>query len=236
MGKLGMEDIIVLENVIKIYKMDGVETPALNGVSLNIKKGDFIAIMGPSGSGKSTLMHLMGCLDRPTSGKIYLEGRDVSKLSDNELAEIRNRKIGFVFQNFYLLPRFSALQNVELPLIYRGVSPKERKIKAQELLEKMGLSHRIDHRPTQLSGGEQQRVAIARALAIDPIILLADEPTGNLDTKSSHEIMELLSKLHKEQGLTIVIVTHEKDIAGYCEKIVRIQDGKILRIEERGKS
>ncbi|MGB9856618.1 MAG: ABC transporter ATP-binding protein [Dictyoglomaceae bacterium] len=231
-----MEDIIVLEDVIKIYKMDGVETPALNGVSLNIKKGDFIAIMGPSGSGKSTLMHLMGCLDRPTSGKIYLEGRDVSKLSDNELAERRNRKIGFVFQNFYLLPRFSALQNVELPLIYRGVPPKERKIKAQGLLEKMGLSHRIDHRPTQLSGGEQQRVAIARALAIDPIILLADEPTGNLDTKSSHEIMKLLSKLHKEQGLTIVIVTHEKDIADYCEKIVRIQDGKILRIEERGKS
>jgi len=231
-----MEDIIVLEDVVKIYKMDGVETPALNGISLKIKKEDFIAIMGPSGSGKSTLMHLIGCLDRPTSGKIYIEGRDVSTLSDNELAKIRNQKIGFVFQSFYLLPRFSALQNVELPLIYRGVPPKERKQKAKELLERMGLSHRIDYRPTQLSGGEQQRVAIARALAIDPIILLADEPTGNLDTKSSHEIMELLTKLHEEQGLTIIIVTHEKDIADYCKKIVRIQDGKILGIEERGKT
>jgi putative ABC transport system ATP-binding protein len=231
-----MEDIIVLEDVVKIYKMDGVETPALNGISLKIKKEDFIAIMGPSGSGKSTLMHLIGCLDRPTSGKIYIEGRDVSTLSDNELAKIRNQKIGFVFQSFYLLPRFSALQNVELPLIYRGVPPKERKQKAKELLERMGLSHRINYRPTQLSGGEQQRVAIARALAIDPIILLADEPTGNLDTKSSHEIMELLTKLHEEQGLTIIIVTHEKDIADYCKKIVRIQDGKILGIEERGKT
>lgn len=228
-----MEDLIVLEDVKKVYKMDSVDTPALNGVSLTIKKGDFIAIMGPSGSGKSTLMHLIGCLDRPTSGKIYFEGRDVSSLTDNELAEIRNQKIGFVFQSFYLLPRFSALQNVELPLIYRGLPPKERKIKAEELLEKMGLKDRIRHRPTQLSGGEQQRVAIARALAINPIILLADEPTGNLDSKSSHEIMDLISKLH-EQGLTIAIVTHEKDIAGYCKKIVHIQDGKIFKIEERG--
>ncbi|TYT22913.1 ABC transporter ATP-binding protein [Dictyoglomus thermophilum] len=228
-----MDDIFVLENVVKIYKMDGVETVALNGVSLRVKRGEFIAIMGPSGSGKSTMMHLMGCLDRPTSGKIYFEGKDVSQLSDDELAEIRNKKIGFVFQSFYLLPRYDALQNVELPLIYRGVPPKERKEKAKLMLERMGLGDRLHHRPTQLSGGQQQRVAIARALIVDPVVLLADEPTGNLDSKSSHEIMELISKLHKEENLTIILVTHEPDIASYAEKIVRMQDGKIVDIEDR---
>lgn len=227
-----MEDILILEDVVKIYKMDGVETVALRGVSLKVRKGDFIAIMGPSGSGKSTMMHIMGCLDRPTSGKIYFEGRDVSELSDNELAEIRNKKIGFVFQSFYLLPRYTAIQNVELPLIYQGVSPKERKEKARIILEKMGLSDRINHRPTQLSGGEQQRVAIARALIINPVILLADEPTGNLDSKSSHEIMNLISKLHKEEKITIILVTHERDIAEYAEKIVRMHDGRIVDIED----
>lgn len=228
-----MEDIFVLENVVKIYKMDGVETVALNGVSLRIKKGEFIAIMGPSGSGKSTMMHLMGCLDRPTSGKICFEGKDVSQLSDDELAGIRNKKIGFVFQSFYLLPRYDALQNVELPLIYRGLPPKERREKARLMLEKMGLGDRLHHRPTQLSGGQQQRVAIARALVVDPVVLLADEPTGNLDSKSSHEIMELISKLHKEENLTIILVTHEPDIASYAEKIVRMQDGKIVDIEDK---
>ncbi|MCX7721322.1 MAG: ABC transporter ATP-binding protein [Dictyoglomus thermophilum] len=228
-----MDDIFVLENVVKIYKMDGVETVALNGVSLRVKRGEFIAIMGPSGSGKSTMMHLMGCLDRPTSGKIYFEGKDVSQLSDDELAEIRNKKIGFVFQSFYLLPRYDAIQNVELPLIYRGVPPKERKEKAKLMLERMGLGDRLHHRPTQLSGGQQQRVAIARALIVDPVVLLADEPTGNLDSKSSHEIMELISKLHKEENLTIILVTHEPDIASYAEKIVRMQDGKIVDIEYR---
>ncbi len=228
-----MEDVFVLDNVVKIYKMDSVETIALNGVSLRVKKGEFIAIMGPSGSGKSTMMHLMGCLDRPTSGKIYFEGKDVSKLSDDELAEIRNKKIGFVFQSFYLLPRYDALQNVELPLIYRGVPPKERREKARLMLEKMGLGDRLYHKPTQLSGGQQQRVAIARALIVDPVVLLADEPTGNLDSKSSHEIMELISRLHREENLTIVLVTHEADIASYAEKIIRMQDGKIVDIEDR---
>ncbi len=230
---MGMEDILILEDVVKIYKMDGVETIALRGVSLKVKKGDFIAIMGPSGSGKSTMMHIMGCLDRPTSGKIYFEGRDVSGLSDNDLAEIRNRKVGFVFQSFYLLPRYTAIQNVELPLIYQGLSPRERREKARMILERMGLSTRINHRPTQLSGGEQQRVAIARALIINPAILLADEPTGNLDSKSSHEIMDLISRLHKEENLTIILVTHERDIAEYAEKIVRMQDGRIIDIEDK---
>jgi len=228
-----MEELIILENVRKIYRMDGVDTIALDGVSLSIKKGDFIAIMGPSGSGKSTLMHLMGCLDRPTEGKIYIEGRDVSTLSDDELAKIRNQKIGFVFQSFYLLPRLTALQNVELPLIYRGLPPKERIEKAKLLLDKMGLSDRLFHRPTQLSGGQQQRVAIARALAVDPIVLLADEPTGNLDTKSSHEIMNLISEIHEKENLTIVIVTHEKDISDFAKKIVRMADGKIIDILEK---
>lgn len=227
-----MEELIFIDNIHKVYKMDSVETVALNGVSLTINRGDFKAIMGPSGSGKSTMMHIIGCLDRPTSGRILWEGKDVSKLSDDELAMIRNRKIGFVFQSFYLLPRYTALQNVELPLIYRGIPPKERREKAKRLLELVGLGDRIDYRPTQLSGGQQQRVAIARALAVEPVILLADEPTGNLDSKSSHEIMELISELHK-QGLTIVLVTHEHDIASFAKEIVRMADGKIIGIEKR---
>lgn len=227
-----MGELILIDNITKVYRMDSVETVALNGVSLTINKGDFKAIMGPSGSGKSTMMHIIGCLDRPTSGKVLWEGKDVSQLSDDELALIRNQKIGFVFQSFYLLPRYTALQNVELPLIYRGLSPKERREKAKMLLEKVGLGDRIDYRPTQLSGGQQQRVAIARALAVEPLILLADEPTGNLDSKSSHEIMELISELHS-QGLTIVLVTHEHDIASYAKEIVRMADGKIIGIEKR---
>lgn len=229
-----MEELILIQDVHKVYKMDSVETVALNGVSLTINRGDFKAIMGPSGSGKSTLMHIIGCLDRPTYGKILWEGRDVSTLPDDELAMIRNRKIGFVFQSFYLLPRYTALQNVELPLIYRGLTSKERREKAKELLELVGLGDRINYRPTQLSGGQQQRVAIARALAVDPVILLADEPTGNLDSKSSHEIMDLITELHR-QGLTIVLVTHEYDIAGYANEIVRMADGKIIDIEKRSK-
>ncbi|MCX7795114.1 MAG: ABC transporter ATP-binding protein [bacterium] len=227
-----MEELVVIDNIQKIYRMDSVETVALNGVSLTINRRDFKAIMGPSGSGKSTMMHIIGCLDRPTSGKVLWEGKDVSQLSDDELALIRNQKIGFVFQSFYLLPRYTALQNVELPLIYRGLSPKERREKAKMLLEMVGLGDRINHRPTQLSGGQQQRVAIARALAVEPAILLADEPTGNLDSKSSHEIMELISELHR-QGLTIVLVTHEHDIASYAKEIVRMADGKIIGIEKR---
>jgi putative ABC transport system ATP-binding protein len=227
-----MEELILIDNIHKVYKMDSVETVALNGVTLTINRGDFKAIMGPSGSGKSTMMHIIGCLDRPTAGRVLWEGSDVSKLSDDELAMIRNRKIGFVFQSFYLLPRYTALQNVELPLIYRGIPPRERREKARRLLELVGLGDRIDYRPTQLSGGQQQRVAIARALAVEPAILLADEPTGNLDSKSSHEIMELISELHR-QGLTIVLVTHEPDIASYAREIVRMADGKIVGIEKR---
>ncbi|MBC7319542.1 ABC transporter ATP-binding protein [bacterium] len=226
-----MGELVLIDNITKIYRMDSVETVALNGVSLTINRGDFKAIMGPSGSGKSTMMHIIGCLDRPTSGRVLWEGKDVSQLSDDELAIIRNQKIGFVFQSFYLLPRYTALQNVELPLIYRGLPPKERREKAKMLLEKVGLGDRIHHRPTQLSGGQQQRVAIARALAVEPQILLADEPTGNLDSKSSHEIMELISELHN-QGLTIVLVTHEHDIASYAKEIVRMADGKIVDIEK----
>jgi putative ABC transport system ATP-binding protein len=227
-----MEELILIDNIHKVYKMDSVETVALNGVTLTINRGDFKAIMGPSGSGKSTMMHIIGCLDRPTAGRVLWEGSDVSKLSDDELAMIRNRKIGFVFQSFYLLPRYTALQNVELPLIYRGIPPRERREKARRLLELVGLGDRIDYRPTQLSGGQQQKVAIARALAVEPAILLADEPTGNLDSKSSHEIMELISELHR-QGLTIVLVTHEPDIASYAREIVRMADGKIVGIEKR---
>jgi len=227
-----MEELILIDNIHKVYKMDSVETVALNGVTLTINRGDFKAIMGPSGSGKSTMMHIIGCLDRPTAGRVLWEGSDVSKLSDDELAMIRNRKIGFVFQSFYLLPRYTALQNVELPLIYRGIPPRERREKARRLLELVGLGDRIDYRPTQLSGGQQQRIAIARALAVEPVILLADEPTGNLDSKSSHVIMELISELHR-QGLTIVLVTHEPDIASYAREIVRMADGKIVGIEKR---
>jgi putative ABC transport system ATP-binding protein len=229
-----MEELILIQDIYKVYKMDSVETVALNGVSLNVNKGDFKAIMGPSGSGKSTLMHIIGCLDRPSSGKVLWEGKDVSTLSDDELAMIRNRRIGFVFQSFYLLPRYTALQNVELPLIYRGLTAKERREKARRLLELVGLGDRIDHRPTQLSGGQQQRVAVARALAVDPLILLADEPTGNLDSKSSHEIMDLITNLYN-QGLTIVLVTHEYDIAGYANEIVKMADGKIIDIEKKSK-
>jgi len=227
-----MEELIVLEDIRKIYKMDGVDTVALNGVDFTVKRGDFIAIMGPSGSGKSTMMHIIGCLDKPTSGRLFWEGKDVSKFSDDELADMRNKKIGFVFQSFYLLNTYTALQNVELPLIYMGLSAKERRERARKLLEKMGLADRTDHRPTQLSGGQQQRVAVARALAVNPIVLLGDEPTGNLDSKASREIMELITNLHKE-GLTIVIVTHERDIAEYAHKIVHFADGKIQRIEEK---
>ncbi|MGB9682789.1 MAG: ABC transporter ATP-binding protein [bacterium] len=227
-----MEELIVLEDVKKTYKMDGVDTVALNGVDFTVKRGDFIAIMGPSGSGKSTMMHIMGCLDKPTSGRLFWEGKDVSKFSDDELAEMRNKKIGFVFQSFYLLNTYTALQNVELPLIYMGLSAKERRERAKKLLERMGLEDRLDHRPTQLSGGQQQRVAVARALAVNPIVLLGDEPTGNLDSKASREIMELITNLHKE-GLTIVIVTHERDIAEYAHKIVHFADGKIQSIEEK---
>lgn len=218
--------VIQAENLTKIYKMGSVEVHALNGLSLKIARGEIVSIMGPSGSGKSTLMNIIGCLDRPTSGEYILDGEPVAKLSDDQLATIRNRKVGFVFQSFNLLSRATALANVELPLRYSGAMQGRRE-KAREALESVGLADRIHHRPNELSGGQQQRVAIARALVNDPAIILADEPTGNLDTKSGQEIMELLLKLNHEHGTTLIIVTHAADIAAHSQRIIRIRDGVV---------
>ena len=222
-----MDNIIEIENLVKTYRVGDVTVQALRGVSLAIERGDFVAIMGPSGSGKSTLMNILGCLDRPTRGRYFLDGIDVSSLTNLELARIRNHKIGFVFQQFNLLARTSALENVELPTIYAGVSPQERERRAKASLERVGLSDRAGHFPSQLSGGQQQRVAIARALVNNPAILLADEPTGNLDSRTSVEIMDILQRLNDEQGLTVVMVTHEFDIAHYSKRGVEFRDGRI---------
>jgi putative ABC transport system ATP-binding protein len=219
---------IRLENVVKIYKFGEFELKVLNNITVSIEKGEFVCIMGPSGSGKSTFMNIIGCLDTPTSGKYFLEGVDVSTFNLDELAEIRNKKIGFVFQQFNLLPRATALENVELPLIYAGIPAKGRKEIALEVLSKVGLGERANHYPRQLSGGQQQRVAIARALVNNPSIMLADEPTGNLDSKSSMEIMDIFKKLNEEHGLTTIIVTHEPDIAAFGKRQIRFLDGKII--------
>ncbi len=218
----------------KIYQLGKTQVEALRGVDLEIEEGEYVAIMGPSGSGKSTLMNLLGCLDTPTKGKYYLEGKDVSVLSDDELALIRNKKIGFVFQSFHLLPRTSALHNVELPLIYAGLSKKERIKKAMQALEEVDLADRIHHHPSELSGGERQRVAIARALVNDPSIILADEPTGNLDSKTGAEILDLFDRIHKK-GNTVIVVTHDPEVAARAERVIHLKDGKIEREERNAK-
>jgi putative ABC transport system ATP-binding protein len=220
--------LVKLENIKKAYRIGEMDIPAIAGISLNIEAGSFIAIMGPSGSGKTTLMNIIGCLDRPTSGQYVLDGKDVTKLGRDELARIRNRKLGFVFQNFNLLPRTSALENVELPLFYdRDVAAKERRKRAIELLGKVGLGDRLHHHPSQLSGGQQQRAAIARALVNRPPIVLADEPTGNLDTKASAEIMSIFKQLNAE-GMTIILITHENDVAAYAKSVMRLRDGVVV--------
>jgi len=218
--------MIELENITKVYWRGKVEVPALRGVTLTIAKGEWVAIIGASGSGKTTLLNIIGCLDRPTSGRFTFEGVDVSRLNDNQLAEMRSSKFGFVFQDFNLLPRATALSNVELPLIYSG-GTHHRQERATEALERVGLGERIDHKPTELSGGEQQRVAIARALINNPALILADEPTGELDTHSSAEIMSIFQQLHQE-GITIILITHETDIAAQAQRIIRIQDGRMV--------
>jgi len=223
-----MEPLLKLVNVSKVYRQDDHPIQAVKNINLKIKKGEFLAIMGPSGSGKSTLMHLVGCLDVPTSGQIILEGKNISQLSEEELAKIRSQKIGFVFQTFNLIPRTSSLDNVALPLIYSGIHLNKRKDLARKMLKIVALEKRVDHFPNQLSGGEQQRVAIARALINKPLIILADEPTGNLDTKSGQEIMKIFAKLN-QQGKTIVIVTHEPQIAQYAKRIIKIIDGEIVK-------
>lgn len=227
--------LIELRNVIKSYPLDGFDLKILKGITLRIENGEFVAIMGPSGSGKSTLMNILGCLDKPTGGEYALDGRNVENLSKDELAEIRNQKIGFVFQGFNLLARTSALENVELPMVYAGVNDEERRIKAEKALMSVGLSDRMHHQPSQLSGGQQQRVAIARAIVNEAPIIFADEPTGNLDTKMSVEIMELFTRLNKEMQRTIILVTHEEEIARYANRVIRIVDGEISSDEKVAK-
>mgnify|MGYP001153422973 FL=1 len=226
------KEVIRVENLTKVYQMGEIDVHALRGISFTVQEGEVLAIMGPSGSGKSTLMNMIGCLDAPTSGDYYLEGELVSTLDDDQLALVRNHKIGFVFQTFNLLPRATALANVELPLRYAGKNGSRRKL-AMEALESVGLGDRVNHRPNELSGGQQQRVAIARALVNEPAIILADEPTGNLDTKSGEEIMQLLLDLNQKEGATLLIVTHDPDAAAVAERIIHIRDGQIENEEVR---
>ena len=222
--------MLEIKKIKKIYQMGKVKVEALRGVSFYIDKGEFVAIMGPSGSGKSTLMHIIGCLDKPTEGNFIIGGKDVSKLNDDRLAEIRNKRIGFVFQQYNLLSRTSILHNVEIPLIYAGLKSKQRRKLAMQALESVGLADRVKHKPNEISGGEKQRAAIARALVNDPLIILADEPTGNLDTKTGEEIMKIFYKLH-QQGNTIIMVTHEAEVARHARRIIHLRDGLIEKDE-----
>ncbi len=225
-SSLNMENIIELSQITRDFPLGNQVVKVLKGIDLQIQKNEYVALMGPSGSGKSTLMNLLGCLDTPTSGSYILNGKDVSRMTDNDLAEVRNKEIGFVFQTFNLLPRSTALENVSLPLVYAGMSPVQRNERAREVLDQVALSDRIDHRPNQLSGGQRQRVAVARALVNHPSIILADEPTGNLDSKTSIEIMKLFSDIHA-LGNTVILVTHEEDIAQHAKRIIRLRDGQI---------
>ncbi len=226
---MATKSIIKLENVWKVYKMDDVEVPALRGLSLDVKEGEFLAILGKSGSGKSTALNMVGCLDVPTKGKVYLDGKDISTLSEDELARVRGKKIGFVFQTFNLVPSLDALENVMLPMTFQGVDRQTRIENAKKALDLVGLKERTDHRPSELSGGERQRVAIARALINNPEIILADEPTGNLDTKTGNEIINILVNLHKKYKRTVVMITHDKHLAGYAERIAHLADGAIVK-------
>ena len=227
--------LIEVKNVIKTYEMGDEIFYALNGVSLSIEEGEFVAIMGASGSGKSTFMNMIGCLDKPTGGEYFLDGIDISSCNSNELAEIRNLKMGFVFQGFNLISRTSALENVQLPMIYKGIDEETRIKRAHEVLKVVGLGKKENNMPNQMSGGQQQRVAIARAIANDPPLILADEPTGNLDTKTSIDVMEFFVKMNEKMGKTIVLVTHEPDIAEYCKRVVKFKDGKIINDEVKRK-
>ncbi len=224
-----MDNVVVTKDLKKTYLLGEVKVPALRGVNMEIKRGEMVSIMGPSGSGKTTLLNLLGGLDRPTSGKVWIDGIDLSTLSDSELVRLRLDKIGFIFQQYYLVPWLTALANVEIPMMLKNVPRKERRKKAMKLLEMVGLGRRVHHEPSKLSGGEQQRVAIARALANDPSIILADEPTGNLDTKTGADIVNLLKRLNKEENVTIIVVTHDPDVARETQRILRIRDGVIER-------
>ena len=221
-----MKEVIRLEDICRIYRVGSQEVRALDGVSLSVFRNEYVAIMGPSGSGKSTLMNILGCLDSPDSGRYILNGTDVSEMDDGELADVRNREIGFVFQSFNLLPRYNALENVALPMVYAGVPAGERRVKAAQALKSVGLEDRMDHRPNELSGGQRQRVALARALINNPSIILADEPTGNLDTHTSVEIMRLFDEIYRN-GNTVIVVTHEEDIAAYAHRVIRLRDGRV---------
>jgi len=225
--------VVEARGITKVYRMDGVEIRALDGIDLAVTRGDSLAVMGPSGSGKSTLLGLLGGLDRPTSGSLAFGGRDVGELSDDELARVRNQVVGFVFQSFQLLPRTTALANVGLPLVYRGLGRAERRRRAAAALEAVGLRHRLQHRPSQLSGGEQQRVAVARALAAEPAVLLADEPTGNLDSRSGDEVLELLARLHAERDVAVVVVTHNAGVAVRFDRTVLVRDGRLAGETQR---